>query len=153
MELVDPLEVLGLAEDHQIRVAAGPYERERAQQVTVGEVLARSNELALVRGALLVVTPAPRRVDLKERVLDEATRGHQVDDTQGVRRSRASARPAHQRHERLTTITPCASPCYRRTRGLIRAALHGTSTRSPTASSPTVTRCGCWRHSFRRERS
>ena len=32
VELVDPLQVLCLGQNHQFRVAAGPYEREGAQQ-------------------------------------------------------------------------------------------------------------------------
>ena len=72
VELVDPLEVLGLAEDHQVGVAAGPDERERAQQVAVGEVLAGRDELALVGGAALVVEPPPGGIDLQKGVLDEA---------------------------------------------------------------------------------
>ena len=43
-----------------------------------GEVLAGGEELALVRGALLVGQPAPCGIDLEERVLDELTLGHQA---------------------------------------------------------------------------
>ena len=79
---MDPLEVLGLAEQHQVRVAAGADEREGAQQVAVGEVLAGGDELTLVLRTALGVEPAPRRVDLQEGVLDEmARRASSLDDT------------------------------------------------------------------------
>ena len=98
MELVDPLEVLGLAEQHQIRVAAGPHERERPQQVPVGEVLAGGDELALVRGAPLVVEPAPGRIDLQEGVLDEMPYRHQsIDDTDARSRSKPEPPPVMRR--------------------------------------------------------
>ena len=54
-----------------------PDERERAQEVPVGEVLAGRDELALVGCTALVVEPPPGRIDLQERVLDEVADGHQ----------------------------------------------------------------------------
>ena len=82
MELVDPLQVLGLAEQHHVRVAARSHEREGAEQVAVGEIVARGDEFALVLGAAFVVEPSPCRIDLQERVLDEmADRHRQLDDT------------------------------------------------------------------------
>ena len=68
MELVDPLEILGLAENHQVRVAPGPDQREGSQQVAVGEVGARGDELALVRRAPLLVEPPPGGIYLQEGV-------------------------------------------------------------------------------------
>ena len=53
VELVDPLEVLGLGDQQQLGVAARADEREGLQQVAVGEVLAGRHELALVLLALL----------------------------------------------------------------------------------------------------
>ena len=79
VELVDAVEVLGLGEQHQLGVAARADERERLQQVPVGEVLARGHQLALVLRAALGVQPPPGRVDLQERVLDEVTSAHAAD--------------------------------------------------------------------------
>ena len=56
-----------------------PTSEKRLQQVAVGEVLARGHELALVAARALVVEPAPRRVELQERVLDEVPRAHGAD--------------------------------------------------------------------------
>jgi hypothetical protein len=67
MELVDALEVLRLAEQHQVGVTAGPDEAERPQQVAVGEVLAGRRELALVLRALLGIQAPPGGIDLQER--------------------------------------------------------------------------------------
>ncbi|HST54596.1 MAG TPA: hypothetical protein VLJ42_01725 [Solirubrobacteraceae bacterium] len=41
--------------------------------MTVREVLARRQELALVLGTALRIEPTPSRVELQERVLDEMT--------------------------------------------------------------------------------
>ena len=76
MELVNPLQVLGLAEQHQVGIAARAHQREGPQQVTVGEILAGCGEFPLVGGAAIVVQPAPGRVHLQERVLDEVPDGH-----------------------------------------------------------------------------
>ena len=76
MELVDPLEVLGLGEDHHVGVAAGADQREGAQQMILAEVLTGGDELALVLLALGVREPAPGGVDVQERVLDEMARRH-----------------------------------------------------------------------------
>ena len=76
MKLVDPLKILGLTEQQHVRVAAGSDEREGTQQMTIGEILTRSEKLALIRGPLVVVEPAPRGVDLKECELHEMTCGH-----------------------------------------------------------------------------
>ena len=76
MKLVDPLKILGLTEEQYVRVAAGSDEREGTQQMTVGEILTRSEKLAFIRGPLLVVEPAPRGVDLEECELHEMTCGH-----------------------------------------------------------------------------
>jgi hypothetical protein len=78
MELVDAIEVLGLAEQHQVRVAPGPDEGEGPQQVAVGEVLAGDEELALAGRALLVREAPPGGIDLQKRVLDEVTYGHRI---------------------------------------------------------------------------
>jgi hypothetical protein len=77
VELVDPLQVGRLAEQHEIGVTARAHGGERPQQALGGEVLAGGDELALVGGPLLVGQAAPRRVGLQERVLDELTLGHQ----------------------------------------------------------------------------
>ena len=79
MELVDPLEVLGLAQQHQVSVPARPNEREGAEQVTVGEVLAGGDEFALVLGAAFLVQPAPGRVDFQEGVFDEMSYRHEPE--------------------------------------------------------------------------
>ena len=76
MELVDALEVLGLGEDHHVRVAARADQREGAQQMVLAEVLAGGDELALVLVALLVGQAPPGGIDLQERVLDEVTSRH-----------------------------------------------------------------------------
>ena len=76
MQLVDPVEVLRLGDQQQLGVAARAHERERLQQVPVGEVLAGGVELALVLRALLVREPSPGGVELQERVLDEVPRAH-----------------------------------------------------------------------------
>ena len=73
---MDALEVRRLGEQHQVGVAAGADGRERPQQALGGEVLAGGEELALVGGALVVGEPAPGRIDLEERVLDEVALGH-----------------------------------------------------------------------------
>ena len=76
MELVDPLQVLGLAEQQQVSVAAGADEREGSEQVAVGEILAGGGEFALVCGAPFVVEPAPGRIDLQKGVFDELAGRH-----------------------------------------------------------------------------
>ncbi len=95
VELVDAVEVLGLGEQHQLGVAARADERERLQQVPVGEVLAGGHQLALVLRATLGVQPPPRRVDLEERVLDEVTSAHVARLSQPA--SRGLARGAGRR--------------------------------------------------------
>ena len=85
MELVDPVEVLGLAEQQQVRVPARADQREGPQQMAVGEVLAGSRELALVRGALLGVEPAPGGIHLQERVFHEVPAGHRGFDDRRTR--------------------------------------------------------------------
>ena len=94
MELVDPLQVRRLAEQHQVGVAARADGRERAQQALGGEVLAGGEELALVGAALVVREPPPGRVDLQERVLDEVALGHGSKDTRAspVRARRRASR-------------------------------------------------------------
>jgi hypothetical protein len=82
VELVNPLEVLGLAEQHHLGVAARADQGERTQQVPVGEVLAGGDELALVLRALLVLEPPPGRIHLQEGVLDEVPDRHRRHDTQ-----------------------------------------------------------------------
>ena len=77
MELVEPLEVLRLAEQHQVGVPAGAHQREGPQQMAVGEIGARGDELPLVGGALLVIEAPPGRVDLQKGVFDEMTCGHE----------------------------------------------------------------------------
>ena len=77
VELVDALEVRRLGEQHQVGVPARADERERAQQALGREVLAGGEELALVGArARSSSQPAPGRIDLQERVLDEVTLGH-----------------------------------------------------------------------------
>jgi hypothetical protein len=76
VELVDPLQVRRLGEQHQVGVAARADGRERPQQPLGGEVLAGGEELALVGGALVVLQAPPGGVHLEERVLDEVTLGH-----------------------------------------------------------------------------
>jgi hypothetical protein len=82
VEFVDPLEVLGLTQQHQVGIAARADERERSKQVSVGEILTRRDELALVSGAAILVEPAPGGIDVEERVFDEmAYRNGDTDDT------------------------------------------------------------------------
>ena len=92
MKLVDAIEVLRLGDQQQLRVPAGAHEREGLQQVPVGEVLARGQELALVLRALLGVQAPPRGVELQEGVLDEVALGHLTHRLQahptGARRRR-----------------------------------------------------------------
>jgi hypothetical protein len=76
VELVDAVEVLGLHDQHQVGVTTRTDERERLQQVIGAEVLAGGGELALVPGALGLRKPAPRGIQLEERVLDEVPIGH-----------------------------------------------------------------------------
>ncbi len=76
MQLVDTLQVLGLGDQQQLGVAARAHQRERLQQVPVGEVLARRQQLALVLLALLWLQAPPRRIQLQKRVLDEVPLGH-----------------------------------------------------------------------------
>ena len=66
-----PLQVLRLAEQHQVGVAAGADQREGPQQMAVGEIGARGHELPLVGGALLVLETPPGRVNLQKGVFDE----------------------------------------------------------------------------------
>ena len=70
---MDAIEVLGLGDQQQLGVAARADQRERLQQVPVGEVLTGCQELALVLAAALRIEPTPRGVELQERVLDEMT--------------------------------------------------------------------------------
>ncbi len=76
---MDAVEVLGLRQQHQLGVAARADQRERLQQVTVGEVLAGGDQLALVLCALLGVEPPPGGVELDEAVLDEMPSAHALD--------------------------------------------------------------------------
>ena len=76
VELVDAVEVLCLGDQQELGVSARTHERERLEQMAVGEVLARGHELALVPLALLVIEAAPRRVELQKRVLHEVPRAH-----------------------------------------------------------------------------
>ena len=76
MELVDPLQVLRLGEQHQVGVAPRPHQRERPQEVILGEVGAGGGEFALVPGALGGIEPAPGRIDPQECVLDEMALRH-----------------------------------------------------------------------------
>ena len=85
VKLVDPLEVLRLAEQHQVGVPAGSDKREGPQQVAVGEVFTGCDELPLVRRAAVVLEPAPSRIDLQKRVLDEMANGHYRSDSNGCR--------------------------------------------------------------------
>ena len=78
VQLVDAVEVRGLGEQHQVRVAAGADQREGPQEALGAEVLAGRDELALVPRALLSVQPPPRRIDLQERVFDELAVGHRT---------------------------------------------------------------------------
>ena len=64
-------------QQQHVGVAARADERERTQQMAVGEVLAGGDELALVGGAPFVVEPPPGGVDLEEGVLDEVADGHE----------------------------------------------------------------------------
>ena len=60
MKFVNPIQVLRLAEQQHVGIAARPHQRERAQQVPVGEILAGSHEFALVVGPLVVVADDAR---------------------------------------------------------------------------------------------
>jgi hypothetical protein len=102
VELVDPVEVLRLGEQHQLGVAARADEREALQQVAVREILASRHELALVLLALLGPQATPGRVELEERVLDEVACAHGLDY-----RSRRGLRTAR----RTTSMTDRVGTC------------------------------------------
>ena len=76
VQLVDPLEVLGLGDEQHVGVPAGADGRERLQEMVLAEVLAGGEHLALVRRAFLRVEAPPGGVDLQERVLDEVPVRH-----------------------------------------------------------------------------
>jgi hypothetical protein len=76
VKLVNPIQILGLTEQQQVGIATRADERERAQQMAVGEILAGSDEFPLVTGSLLGIKPSPCRIDLQEGVLNEMPSGH-----------------------------------------------------------------------------
>ena len=76
VQLVDRVEVWRGGAHQQVAVAAQADQAVRAQVVVLREVVARGGELALVLRALERVAPAPRGIDLDERVLDERALRH-----------------------------------------------------------------------------
>ena len=127
MELVDPLEVLGLGEQHQLGVAAGADQREALQQMSVGEVLAGGHELELVLFALA-------RGSRRRQAGSTFRKVYLTKWRELMGAIIAAAAPAVGLPRRIK-CRPCGSRSSRRTRGPTPAASRATSRRSPPSSS------------------
>src|SRR5581483_9811632 len=121
------------------------HERKALQHVSVGEVLAGGDELALVLLALLVGQTPPGGIDPQERVLHEVARAHSaIIAAPHGRATRGGSRTT----PTAGRVSACGSRCSRRTRGPTPGVSPATSRRSHTSCSRPVTRRGSSRRSI-----